>query len=71
MGRGPAARTSKPSADDLGVGPATGAAASEEIEASMLLTLLDPVGGSVGMLPTLELRPRRAAARSPTACSPS
>lgn len=32
----------------------------EEIETSMLLTLLDPVGGSVGMLPSLEVEPRRA-----------
>ena len=31
----------------------------EQIETSMLLTLLDPVGGSVGMMPSLELRPRR------------
>lgn len=30
----------------------------EEIETSMLLTLLDPVGGSVGMLPSLEVEPR-------------
>ncbi len=28
-----------------------------ELEASMLLTLLDPVGGSVGLLPRLELAP--------------
>jgi hypothetical protein len=26
----------------------------------MLLTLLDPVGGSVGMLPNFELEPRRS-----------
>jgi murein DD-endopeptidase MepM/ murein hydrolase activator NlpD len=32
----------------------------EEIETSMLLTLLDPVGGSVGMLPSLEVEPRRS-----------
>jgi murein DD-endopeptidase MepM/ murein hydrolase activator NlpD len=31
----------------------------EEIETQMLLTLLDPVGGSVGMLPSLEVEPRR------------
>jgi murein DD-endopeptidase MepM/ murein hydrolase activator NlpD len=31
-----------------------------ELEASMLLTLLDPVGGSVGLLPSLEVRPRRS-----------
>lgn len=35
--------------------------ANKEIEASMLLTLLDPVGGSVGLLPSLELAPRRGA----------
>jgi murein DD-endopeptidase MepM/ murein hydrolase activator NlpD len=32
----------------------------EDIEASMLLTLLDPVGGSVGLLPTLQVQPRRS-----------
>jgi murein DD-endopeptidase MepM/ murein hydrolase activator NlpD len=32
----------------------------EEIETSMLLTLLDPIGGSVGMLPSLEVEPRRS-----------
>ncbi len=32
----------------------------EEVEASMLLTLLDPVGGSVGLLPTLQVQPRRS-----------
>jgi murein DD-endopeptidase MepM/ murein hydrolase activator NlpD len=32
----------------------------EDIETSMLLTLLDPVGGSVGMLPSLEVEPRRS-----------
>jgi murein DD-endopeptidase MepM/ murein hydrolase activator NlpD len=37
---------------------------TEEIEASMLLTLLDPVGGSVGLLPSLELRPRQGSAVS-------
>ena len=36
----------------------------EEIETSMLLTLLDPVGGSVGMLPSLEVEPRRSGAVS-------
>lgn len=37
---------------------------NEEIEASLLLTLLDPVGGSVGLLPSLDLRPRRGGAVS-------
>jgi hypothetical protein len=32
---------------------------SDGVETSMLLTLLDPVGGSVGILPSLELEPRR------------
>lgn len=36
----------------------------EEIETSLLLTLLDPVGGSVGLLPSLELRPRAGSAVS-------
>jgi hypothetical protein len=31
------------------------------LEASMLLTLLDPVGGSVGLLPRLQLAPVRRA----------
>jgi murein DD-endopeptidase MepM/ murein hydrolase activator NlpD len=35
-------------------------AKKDEIETSMLLTLLDPVGGSVGMLPKLGLTPRRS-----------
>jgi murein DD-endopeptidase MepM/ murein hydrolase activator NlpD len=37
---------------------------NKEIQTSMLLTLLDPVGGSVGMLPNLELGPRRSGAVS-------
>jgi len=43
---------------------ASGAGGTEEIETTMLLTLLDPVGGSVGLLPSLELRPRRGSAVS-------
>jgi murein DD-endopeptidase MepM/ murein hydrolase activator NlpD len=43
---------------------ASGGGGTEEIEASMLLTLLDPVGGSVGLLPSLELRPRKGSAVS-------
>jgi murein DD-endopeptidase MepM/ murein hydrolase activator NlpD len=39
---------------------ATAVARKDEIETSMLLTLLDPVGGSVGMLPKLGLTPRRS-----------
>ena len=39
---------------------AAGIKKREEIETSMLLTLLDPVGGSVGMLPSLEVEPRRS-----------
>ena len=44
----------------------TGAAAAgrEEIETSLLLTLLDPVGGSVGLVPSLELRPKAGSAVS-------
>jgi murein DD-endopeptidase MepM/ murein hydrolase activator NlpD len=40
---------------DVGNGPAGLAG----METSMLLTLLDPVGGSVGMLPSLNISPRR------------
>jgi murein DD-endopeptidase MepM/ murein hydrolase activator NlpD len=49
-----------------GAASARPAAAKEKegIEASMLLTLLDPVGGSVGMLPSLDVRPRRSGAVS-------
>ena len=36
----------------------------EEIETSMLLTLLDPVGGSVGMLPSLEVETQRSGSLS-------
>jgi murein DD-endopeptidase MepM/ murein hydrolase activator NlpD len=43
---------------------AAGVKKREEIETSMLLTLLDPVGGSVGMLPSLEVAPRRSGAVS-------
>lgn len=39
--------------------PLGGPAASSDLEATMLLTLLDPVGGSVGLLPRLELEPVR------------
>lgn len=46
---------------DGGAGPAANA---EELEASILLTLLDPVGGSVGLLPSLEVEPRRSGAVS-------
>lgn len=35
--------------------------AKANLDASMLLTLLDPVGGSVGLLPRLELAPRHTA----------
>ncbi len=42
-----------------GVASAQPERAKDGIEASMLLTLLDPVGGSVGMLPSLEVQPRR------------
>ncbi len=35
--------------------------ANADLDASMLLTLLDPVGGSVGLLPRLELSPRHPA----------
>ena len=35
--------------------------ANADLDASMLLTLLDPVGGSVGLLPRLELAPRPTA----------
>jgi hypothetical protein len=49
----------------LGSAPGrAGTVANKEIEASMLLTLLDPVGGSVGMLPSLELGRRRSGAVS-------
>lgn len=41
--------------------PLGGAEASSDLEATMLLTLLDPVGGSVGMLPRLELKPAQRA----------
>jgi murein DD-endopeptidase MepM/ murein hydrolase activator NlpD len=44
---------------DAGGAPTLVVEKKEEIETSMLLTLLDPVGGSVGMLPSLELQPRR------------
>lgn len=42
---------------DLLGGAAPGEEGRGELEASMLLTLLDPVGGSVGLLPRLELAP--------------
>lgn len=41
--------------------PIGGSGPSSDIEATMLLTLLDPVGGSVGLLPRLELAPTRRA----------
>jgi murein DD-endopeptidase MepM/ murein hydrolase activator NlpD len=38
--------------------------ARADLDASMLLTLLDPVGGSVGLLPRLELAPAQRARAS-------
>jgi murein DD-endopeptidase MepM/ murein hydrolase activator NlpD len=50
--------------ETLGSTNGTGGATNKELEASMLLTLLDPVGGSVGMLPSLNVRPRGSSAVS-------
>lgn len=46
--------------DLLGSGSAAEAGRAD-LDASMLLTLLDPVGGSVGMLPSLKLAPAQRA----------
>ena len=46
---------------DLLGGGSAGEGGQADLDASMLLTLLDPVGGSVGMLPRLKLAPARRA----------